>query len=249
MGATSPVRLARTSWRIDGKTIAASSNEPACLAILDEALPLARAPRDEPPDCLRVEIHVEPEWSPPIWLPQAATLWSNGGPYRMCRVAEDPAVVYDRLGWARFHSRERRIEIGGPPRLAEDAFVLSQAIFATLLPAALRSWGWLPLHAAAVDWGGRAVVFPAATGSGKSTLALALVRAGFRLLADDMPILRPTADGAFTLRGFPERCRVLPGTLAFFPELRNATLGPSGPKLLVDPSAVYPGCFVDESLR
>ncbi len=43
----------------------------------------------------------------------------------------------------------------------------------------------LSLHAAAVDFSGRLVLFPAARRSGKSTLAAALARRGHRLFSDD----------------------------------------------------------------
>jgi hypothetical protein len=100
-----------------------------------------------------------------------------------------------------------------------------------------------------VDWGGRAILLPAASGSGKSTLALALVRAGFRLVSEDMPLLKRGADGAFRVYRFPEHNRVLPATLDFFPELQGVAswATPSGPKLLFDLSKVYGDCFVAES--
>ncbi len=50
------------------------------------------------------------------------------------------------------------------------------------------------LHAGVVERGGVAVVLPAPSGSGKSTLCAALVTRGWRLLSDELAVLRP-ADG------------------------------------------------------
>lgn len=49
--------------------------------------------------------------------------------------------------------------------------------------------GYLPVHASAVAWQGRAYAFAAPSGSGKSTLAAALGRHGMSLVCDDTMIL------------------------------------------------------------
>ena len=48
------------------------------------------------------------------------------------------------------------------------------------------------LHAAVVEQAGRAIIIPAPSGSGKSTLCAALVCRGWRLLSDEIAIIRPT---------------------------------------------------------
>jgi len=52
--------------------------------------------------------------------------------------------------------------------------------------ALLHQRGLFPLHASAIATESGAVLFMGASGSGKSTLAAALVRQGYRLLADDI---------------------------------------------------------------
>lgn len=47
------------------------------------------------------------------------------------------------------------------------------------------------LHAAVVERGGVAAILPAPSGSGKSTLCAALVTRGWRLLSDELAVLRP----------------------------------------------------------
>jgi hypothetical protein len=62
------------------------------------------------------------------------------------------------------------------------------------LPAllCLLERGVLPLHAAAVDVGGRAVVLGAPGRGGKTTLAAACARAGLRVLAEDVAAITAT---------------------------------------------------------
>ena len=57
-----------------------------------------------------------------------------------------------------------------------------------------RAHGYLMVHAAVLEKHGRAVILPAPPGSGKSTLCAALSQDGWRLLSDEMTLVRP-ADG------------------------------------------------------
>ena len=50
---------------------------------------------------------------------------------------------------------------------------------------------FLLVHAAVVERGGRAVVMPGPSGVGKSTLCAALVARGWRLLSDEVAMIRP----------------------------------------------------------
>jgi HprK-related kinase A len=56
---------------------------------------------------------------------------------------------------------------------------------------ATRSDRFLLVHSAVVEKGGGALLLPAPPGSGKSTLCAALVCRGWRLLSDELAILRP----------------------------------------------------------
>jgi hypothetical protein len=49
---------------------------------------------------------------------------------------------------------------------------------------------WLVIHAAVVEKDGAAVILPAPAGSGKSTLCAALVTRGWRLLSDELTLVR-----------------------------------------------------------
>lgn len=57
-----------------------------------------------------------------------------------------------------------------------------------------QAHSWLVIHAAVVEKGGAAVILPAPPGSGKSTLCAALVARGWRLLSDELTLVR-LADG------------------------------------------------------
>lgn len=56
--------------------------------------------------------------------------------------------------------------------------------------------GYLPLHACCVERDGRAYAISGHSGAGKSSLAMQLVRLGYRLLADDVTVIDPSAPGA-----------------------------------------------------
>jgi len=54
-----------------------------------------------------------------------------------------------------------------------------------------RAHAYLMIHAAVVERDGMAAILPAPPGSGKSTLCAALVHRGWRLLSDELALLRP----------------------------------------------------------
>jgi len=54
-----------------------------------------------------------------------------------------------------------------------------------------QAHSWLVIHAAVVEKHGKAAILPAPPGSGKSTLCAALVNRGWRLLSDELALIRP----------------------------------------------------------
>ncbi|HEY1502750.1 MAG TPA: HprK-related kinase A [Stellaceae bacterium] len=56
---------------------------------------------------------------------------------------------------------------------------------------ATQAHQYLVVHAAAIERGGRVAILPGAPGAGKSTLTAALVQRGWRLLSDELALIRP----------------------------------------------------------
>jgi len=78
---------------------------------------------------------------------------------------------------------------------ADDAMLAVQ-FSASVLPAILRQRGLLVLHANGAVANGRAVLLGGLTGAGKSTTLAALLDRGYRMLSDDVTVLRLRGDGA-----------------------------------------------------
>jgi hypothetical protein len=96
---------------------------------------------------------------------------------------------------------------------AFHTYLLGQA-----LSFALIKQGFDPLHATVVAIDGVAVAFLGESGYGKSTLAAAFVRAGHRLLTDDLLVLSEDG-GGFTAHPGPPRIKL-------FPEIARSVLSP-----------------------
>ncbi len=113
--------------------------------------------------------------------------------------------------------------------LRPDAYSLYLAShpFVTLpLIELLKRRGLYNLHAAGLAINGQGFIVSGNSGAGKTTLAVALVRAGFDFLSDDMLFLTAGRDGLRIL-GFPDQSDVADETVTMFPELR-AALNPAG---------------------
>lgn len=115
----------------------------------------------------------------------------------------------DPHGFSDFH-----VELHHPPGLRrwwrkQVIFEFDSALPFKPLPAAqafpMLEWGlnwcvssyanlYLIIHAAVVEKNGFAAILPAPPGSGKSTLCAALITRGWRLLSDELTLIR-TADG------------------------------------------------------
>jgi hypothetical protein len=99
-----------------------------------------------------------------------------------------------------------------------NLFMASHLVLTILLVELFRRRGWYSLHAAGFSDNGRAVLIPGTSGAGKSTLTLALLRAKFDYLSDDMVFFRSSSHGLF-VRGLLEDVDVTDQTVRFFPEL------------------------------
>jgi hypothetical protein len=91
----------------------------------------------------------------------------------------------------------------------------------------MKRQGFFCVHAAGLVAGDRAVVVAGPSGSGKTTLTIALLRAGFGFLSDDMVFLRRNGRSVEVL-SFPDELDVTQATARLFPELRE--LGDRAPE-------------------
>jgi hypothetical protein len=106
-----------------------------------------------------------------------------------------------------------------------NLFMASHLILTIILVEVFRRHGWYSLHAAGFSMNGRAILIPGTSGVGKSTLSVALLRAKFDYLTDDMVFLARGAEG-LTVRGLAEDIDVSEQTIRFFPELDFLTKSP-----------------------
>ncbi|MGH3011331.1 MAG: hypothetical protein ACRDMY_05755 [Gaiellaceae bacterium] len=116
------------------------------------------------------------EWRPTAELPLEAELYSDGLGFRL-RIGE--------AGWFSVDPRKRLIEVPADGGLRTEERLWG-------IPALLcfRERGDLPLHAAAVEADGGAVLVAAPRTYGKTTMAAAFHRAGRRVLSEDTSCIR-----------------------------------------------------------
>lgn len=115
-------------------------------------------------------------WSPSPGQPLDAELWFNGVGFRLRIGAAD---------WFSVEPAERRIEIPVDGGLRSE-----ERLWGIPIVLCFRARGDLPLHAAAVEVDGGAVLLAAPRTYGKTTMAAAFHRAGHRVLSEDTSCLR-----------------------------------------------------------
>ncbi|MDX8526568.1 serine kinase [Mesorhizobium sp. MSK_1335] len=100
-------------------------------------------------------------------------------------------------------SGANRIDVDPAPGI--DDPLLAFPLLGPVMALALHQRGLLVLHASAIAVGGESVIFMGDKGAGKSTTAGAMIRAGHRLLADDVVALDLSDPGRpMILPGFPQ---------------------------------------------
>ena len=121
---------------------------------------------------------------------------------RLGPAAEDDGYAFDVPDIARYSISGGRLITVTPAEGASDReirlFLLGSA-----MGIALHQRGILPLHANAIDIDGSAVAFVGKSGSGKSTLAAWFLDEGFRILADDVCVVRIEGGAPFAYPGLP----------------------------------------------
>ncbi len=207
-------------YRLHGLRIEARAVDPQLAAAMEGLFHRFALPRDRghaPGDavtCLLERVDRLPDIVPS----ESRLLYQQGDALR-CSAAGHRIFIEVRglsVGEADLEGRRLRVYVAR----GRDDFLWSLQHF-SILPLVmefLRLRGIYPIHGAAMEWKGRALILPALPGSGKSTLSIALLRAGLRLLSDDMPFLT-VQDGVPQLLAFPEDINVCTDGVGFFEEL------------------------------
>lgn len=132
----------------------------------------------------------------------------------------------DGDGWFRTDPEEPRID---PPPFASP-IDLEERLWAFPALLCFLRRGDLPLHAAAVEVGGGALVLTGHSTAGKTTLAAAFARAGHRVLSEDLTCYRPGPEPA-----------VVPGPamLRLRPDMAAALEVPGARVLREDPGRTH----------
>ncbi|TGS12885.1 serine kinase [Mesorhizobium sp. M2E.F.Ca.ET.209.01.1.1] len=100
-------------------------------------------------------------------------------------------------------SSANRIDVDPAPGV--DDPLLAFPLLGPVMALALHQRGLLVLHASAIEVDGKSVIFMGDKGAGKSTTAGAMIRAGHRLLTDDVVALDLSDPGRpIILPGFPQ---------------------------------------------
>jgi hypothetical protein len=131
-----------------------------------------------------------------------------------------------------------------------NVFMALHLLLTIVLVEMLKRRGLYSMHAAGFAKHGRAILISGTSGAGKSTLAIALLRAGFAYLSDDMVFLSRRCSQVHVL-GFPEDVDVSDGTIGFFPELGFLLRVPKAsgsPKRQVPPIETYRTELADSAL-
>jgi len=109
----------------------------------------------------------------------------------------------------------RRIACRQLPGCPAESF--QDHLLGPVLSFVLLRRGFEPIHATAVVIGGRAVAFLGNSGLGKSSLGASFLQAGYRLVTDDLLVLREEPPGFLALPG--------PSRIKLYPEMGKRLLG------------------------
>lgn len=202
--------IATATYPVMGVPVHFASNSPAVMAMAEDAFGGWRILRERSgwigPVRAEVRIIVVPGADPPAGEPAHSVphhhllLLSGGG----CAGEADA----DR----------RRAEATVTAAALDDAPAFRVAVVEALALFLVTRIGRMPLHAAAVERDGAALLIAGPSGAGKSTTVYAAARSGLRVLSEDAVFLQ--AD-PFRVWGMPGTINLRPQAAAFFPELER----------------------------
>ncbi len=136
-----------------------------------------------------------------------------------------PNTLVSRYGHSQImvisHLKKRQIYAA----VAPDPFLFPDPAYHICLTQPLSPWfkkrGLFFLHAGCVAENNEGVLIIGQSHTGKSVLTVSAVKAGFKYLSDEQPLLSLTAGTELQVRSFPRRIRLDRPVAAVFPELRK----------------------------
>jgi hypothetical protein len=220
-------------YEIHGVGLRVVTDGPGMAAAVDRLLRHFRRPANTGPAMLEIVCRAVSHRSeiPVTVSPSAEVLFDRNGKTvgdllreewqcTLYRDREQLIADFHDQGLLRWDNRRGRMEayLVEPEALHPD---ILGSFFHFGLAELLRAQGLYTIHATALEKGGRAVLIPGSSGRGKTTCCISLLRAGYRCLSDDHPLLRENGAGLEILT-FPEKIDVTENSIEFFPELKEA---------------------------
>lgn len=142
--------------------------------------------------------------------------------------SKDFFISWDDVGTFRFLNGEKIVVYS---KKDVDSYKLKTYILGPVLAALLHQRGFLVLHASAVKINSYAVAFLGFSGMGKSTLAMALNKAGYPLLTDDILAIQFDENGVpIVYPGFPQTKLSPQSIFSIYGNGGNVSMMPSGPE-------------------
>jgi hypothetical protein len=201
---------------IDLHGLAVALEAPARIAVhWDEIYDWRPHPRREPDITLTLRIAPgvpAPPTTPPIY--------TQGDLLAIHETAPVLTLHFPRFGQLRVDLQAAHTD-GAIVEGALETYGVLEDLMAMGLTGHLRRRGLFLIHAFAAACHGRALLLVGDIGSGKTTTGISLLRAGWKLLSNDSPILT-MADGV-TAVAYPGLLSVHADTVQRFPELNSRT--------------------------
>lgn len=144
-------------------------------------------------------------------------------------VSQGPVVVYHRQGelvsayfrrWGRY---DIDLAAGTVDGAMTEACLSVYGVFEDMIIIALapllRRRGFYTLHAFAAAQEGRAALLVGDIGAGKTTTGLSLLCGGYKLCANDSPLLRFDGENELRVCAYPGLISAYPDSISWFPQL------------------------------
>lgn len=128
------------------------------------------------------------------WAGRPDAAWTA----RLYRSGDLFRIAIGDAGWFEVDPARRLIRT---PAATETAIRREERVWGIPALLCFLARGDIPLHAAAIEVRGAALLVAGPSGAGKTTLAAAFVRAGHRLLAEDLTCLQTDDDGLQVIPG------------------------------------------------